>query len=70
MSTNDQSNPSPNTLLGAANNMQVRTQILKGLTAREAMEQYEGELTAFEMSEIAAYDFIFTVGSIRIESMS
>jgi len=42
MSTNDQSIPSPNT---GGNDMQVRTQILKGWTPQEAREQFEGELT-------------------------
>jgi hypothetical protein len=32
------------------------------------MEKYEGELTAFEMSEIATFDFIYTVGKVRIQS--
>lgn len=50
--------------------MQVRTQILKGLTPQEAIEQYDGELTAFEMSELTAYDFIYTVGSVRVDRLS
>lgn len=70
MSTNDQSNPSPNQVGATGNLMQVRTQILKGLTPQEALDQYEGELTRFEMSELASYDFIYTVGSVRVESWS
>ena len=35
------------------------------------MEQYEGELTNFEMTELASqsYDFIYTVGSVRIQGL-
>lgn len=66
MSTNDQSNPSPNM---AGNDMQTRTQILKGLTPQEALEQYKGELTPFEKSEVASFDFIYTVGSVRVSSI-
>ena len=51
MSTNDQSNPSPNDPANG-NHMQTRTQILQGLTPQEAMEQYEGELTPFELAEL------------------
>ena len=51
------------------NDMQTRTQILKGLTPQEALEQYEGELTPFEKSEVASYDFIYTVGSVRVSSI-
>lgn len=65
LSTNDQSNPSPN-ITGL--NQQERNQILKGMTPIEALEQYEGELTAFEMTELTTYPFIYTVGSVRIES--
>ena len=50
------------------NDMQTRTQILKGFTPQEALEQYEGELTPFEKSEVASYDFIYTVGSVRVSS--
>ena len=46
-----------------------RTQILKGLTPIEALEQYEGELTPFEMTELTTYNFIYTVGSVRVEGM-
>ncbi len=46
--------------------MHVRTQILQGLTPQEAREQYEGELTTFEMTEIVTFDFIYTVGSVRV----
>ena len=49
--------------------MQVRTQILKGLTPQEAIEQYDGELTSFEMSELGSYDFIYTVGSVRVTGL-
>lgn len=66
MSTNDQSNPSPNM---PGNDMQTRNQILKGLTSQEALEQYDGELTQFEMTELTSFDFIYTVGSIRVSSM-
>lgn len=65
LSTNDQSNPSPN-ITGL--NQQERNQILKGMTPIEALEQYEGELTAFEMTELTTYPFIYTVGSVRVES--
>ena len=64
MSTNDQSNPSPN--MPGGNDMRTRTQILKGLTPQEALEQYEGELTPFEMTELSSFDFIYTVGSVRV----
>ena len=33
------------------------------------MEQYDGELTPFEMTELTSYDFIYTVGSVRVQSM-
>lgn len=49
--------------------MQTRTQILKGLTAQEALEQYEDELTPFEKSEVQTYGFIYTVGSVRVSSI-
>ena len=68
MSTNDQSNPSPNDP-ASGNHMQTRTQILQGLTPQEAMEQYDGELTPFELAELGQYDFIYTVGSVRIQSV-
>ena len=51
------------------NDMQTRNQILKGLTSQEALEQYDGELTQFEMTELTSFDFIYTVGSIRVSSM-
>ena len=57
-STNDQSNPS-----------HERAQPVKGLTPMEALEMYEAELTNFEKSELSTYDFIYTVGSVRIQSM-
>ena len=68
MSTNDQStsNPSPNT---GNVEMQNRIQLLKGLTTQEALEHYEDELTPFEMTELSSFDFIYTVGSVRISSM-
>jgi len=46
-----------------------RTESLKGLTPLEALEQYDGELTSFEMSELTTYDYIYTVGSVRVKSM-
>lgn len=49
--------------------MQARTQILKGLTPNEALEQYEGELTPYEMTELTSYDFIYTVGSVRVQGL-
>ena len=55
-STNDQSN------MGASNT-------LKGLTPIEALEQYDGELTAFEMTELTSYDVIYAVGSVRVSSL-
>ena len=42
---------------------------LKGLTPIEALDQYEGELTAFEMTELTTYDFIYAVGSVRVSSL-
>lgn len=30
--------------------------------------QYEDELTPFEMTELNAYDFIYSIGSVRIHS--
>ena len=51
------------------NDMQTRTQILKGLTSQEALEQYEGDLTQYERSELASYDFIYTIGSVRVSSI-
>ena len=33
------------------------------------MEQYDGELTPFELAELGQYDFIYTVGSVRIQSV-
>ena len=70
MSTNDQSNPSPNMPASTtSNNMQVRTQILQGKTPQEALEEYDGELTQFEMTELNSYDFIYTVGSVRVSSL-
>ena len=51
------------------NDMQTRTQILKGLTSQEALEQYDGELTPFEKTEITSFDFIYTVGSVRVASI-
>ena len=32
----------------------------------EALEQYEGELTAYEMSELSTYECIYAVGSVRV----
>jgi len=52
-----------------ANDMQTRTQILKGLTTQEALNQYEDELTPFEKSEMQTYGFIYTVGSIRVQNI-
>jgi len=46
-----------------------RTEFLKGLTPLEALDVYDGELTPFEMSELTTYDFIYTVGSVRVEGM-
>ena len=69
LSTNDQSNPSPNIGLPGTSVEKERTQILKGLTPIEALEQYEGELTPFEMTELTTYNFIYTVGSVRVEGM-
>jgi len=39
---------------------------MKGLTPLEAMEFYESEITAYERSELTTYDFIYTVGSVRV----
>ena len=39
------------------------------MTPIEALEHYEGEITPFEMTELTTYQFIYTVGSVRIESM-
>lgn len=35
----------------------------------EALEQYEGELTPFEMTELSTYNCIYAVGSVRVSSM-
>ena len=35
----------------------------------EAHEHYESEITPFEKSELSTYDFIYTVGSIRVPSL-
>lgn len=43
--------------------------LLKGLTPIEALEQYEGELTPFEMTELSTYSCIYAVGSVRVSSM-
>ena len=42
---------------------------LKGLSPMEALEQYEGELTPFEMTELSTYKSIYAVGSVRVQSM-
>jgi len=53
----------PDLDVGAANTF------LKGLTPMEALEQYEGELTPFEMTELSTYNCIYAVGSVRVSSM-
>jgi len=35
----------------------------------EALEQYEGELTSHEMTELSTYEKIYTIGSFRVQSM-
>lgn len=75
LSTNDLLNPTSLNNLGQGNNTQdssrapVQTTTLKGLTPIEALEQYEGELTPFEMTELTGQEFIYTVGSVRVQGM-
>lgn len=75
LSTNDLLNPTSLNNPGQGNNTQdssrapVQTTTLKGLTPIEALEQYEGELTPFEMTELTGQEFIYTVGSVRVQGM-
>ena len=49
---------------------QHRTRILQGMTPSEAINQYESELTPYEKSELSRFSYIYTVGSVRVESRS
>ena len=55
--------------MGSNQQMQNRTQILKGLLPNEAMEKYEVELTPFEKSELSTYEQIYTIGSFRVNGL-
>ena len=70
MSTNDVSNnasPPTTTALGPGQ-FENRTRILQGLTPSEAMVRYESEMTPYEKSELSRFQYIYTVGSIRVHS--
>ena len=54
---------------GSPPNDELAAVELKGLTPMEALEQYEGELTPFEMTELSTYKCIYAVGSVRVQSM-
>ena len=42
---------------------------LRGLTPVEAIEQYEGELTTYEITELTTHELIYTIGSYRVNSL-
>ena len=46
----------------------ARLQILKHLTAGEAIEKYGDELTPFEKSELSMCQFVYTIGSVRVKN--
>ena len=48
----------------------MRQRRLQGHTMAEALELFDEELTMFEKNELGNYKFIYTIGSVRINSLS
>jgi hypothetical protein len=71
MSTNDLSNNTgspPTTIAQGPGQFENRTRILQGLTPADALIRYESELTPYETSELSRFQYIYTVGSVRVHS--